>query len=153
MKKRIYLDTCCYNRRFDDQKQERIQKEWNAIRAIISPSKEQPFDIIGSEALKYEVLNIRDHDRRESVLTFYRNSVIMELPLTKEAIAYAKQLREQSSLKLLDSLHVALAEQSSVSALLTTDERMLRTCQKLKLKLNVMNPIEFLKEVNRNDPT
>lgn len=87
------------------------------------------------------------------MLTFYRNSVIMELPLTKEAIAYAEQLREQSSLKLLDSLHVALAEQSSVSVLLTTDERMIRTCQTLELKLRVMNPIDFLKEVNRNDPT
>lgn len=152
MRKRIYLDNCCYNRRFDDQSQKRVHDEWEAIRAITCSPENRPYDIIGSDALRYEILNTRDPELREDLLTYYRNSVIIELPLTDDVIVRAEQLRAQTTLKVLDSLHIAFAEAGDAIALLTTDERMIRACKALELGVVVTNPVDYWKEVNHNDP-
>jgi hypothetical protein len=37
---KLYLDSCCYNRPYDDQTQERIHLEGEAVLAIIHKGKE-----------------------------------------------------------------------------------------------------------------
>jgi hypothetical protein len=52
---KIYLDTCCLNRLFDDQTQERIRLESEAVLAILSQIEKGEWDWIGSEALIDEI--------------------------------------------------------------------------------------------------
>jgi hypothetical protein len=50
---RIYLDTCCYNRPFDDQHQERVHIESEAILIIIKRAQQNLDEIIGSDVLNF----------------------------------------------------------------------------------------------------
>ena len=68
-----------------------------------------------------------------------------------DIVERAEMLRACSSIKLLDSLHIAFAEAGHASALLTTDERLIRACKTMELKITVINPVVFWKEVNHND--
>ncbi len=52
---KIYLDTCCLNRPFDDQTQERIRLESEAVLAIISRIEKGEWDWIGSDVLMDEI--------------------------------------------------------------------------------------------------
>ena len=52
---KIYLDTCCLNRPFDDQTQERIRLEAEAVLAILSRIEKGEWDWIGSEVLIDEI--------------------------------------------------------------------------------------------------
>ncbi len=48
---KIYLDTCCLNRPFDDQTQERICLESEAVLAILSRIEKGEWEWIGSDVL------------------------------------------------------------------------------------------------------
>lgn len=57
------MDVCCINRPFDDQTEDRIRMEAEAILAIL---KRCLFDwtLIGSEAIDYEISKIPNVERR-----------------------------------------------------------------------------------------
>jgi hypothetical protein len=48
---RIYLDVCCINRPFDDQTEERIRMESEAVLAILKRCLSE-WTLIGSEAIE-----------------------------------------------------------------------------------------------------
>lgn len=47
----IYLDVCCLNRPFDDQTQERIFLEAEAIRLILARCQSGEWQLLGSEVM------------------------------------------------------------------------------------------------------
>lgn len=51
----IYLDNCCYNRPFDDQTQERIHLESEAVLSILKMGQMKRAVIVGSEILELEM--------------------------------------------------------------------------------------------------
>ncbi len=57
---RIYLDVCCLNRLFDDQTQERIRLGSEAVLLILERCQSGEWELIGSEAMDYEILRIPD---------------------------------------------------------------------------------------------
>jgi hypothetical protein len=62
---KIYLDTCCYNRPYDDQTQERIHLEGEAVLAIINRRKQSNDEIIGSPVLDFEIGQIENMEKQE----------------------------------------------------------------------------------------
>ena len=54
---RIYLDACCLNRPFDDQSQDRIRLESEAIVLILNRAERTELDWISSSVLVYECAN------------------------------------------------------------------------------------------------
>lgn len=52
--------------------------------------------------------------------------------------------------KAFDSLHLASAE-AGADILLTTDIKFLKGCQRIKSKITVKNPVEFIMEVFEYD--
>lgn len=56
---RIYLDACCLNRPFDDQTQDRIRLEAEAVLLILAHIEAGDWDMIGSEALEFEIGQIQ----------------------------------------------------------------------------------------------
>ncbi len=63
---RLYIDICCLNRPFDDQSQDRIRIESEAILAILNKCL-YDWTLVGSEAIDYEIFKIPDDERKKGV--------------------------------------------------------------------------------------
>jgi hypothetical protein len=76
---RFYLDTCCYNRPYDDQTQERIHLEEEAVLAIINRREQNDDEIIGSPVLDFEIEQIENGEKQEKVKNFYTQIIDREI--------------------------------------------------------------------------
>jgi hypothetical protein len=63
----IYLDACCLNRPFDDQTQDRVRLESEAVLSILNHSKVKGWRLLNSEVIKIEISKIPDNDKRQKV--------------------------------------------------------------------------------------
>ncbi|KYC39039.1 PIN domain-containing protein [Scytonema hofmannii PCC 7110] len=148
----IYLDVCCFNRPFDDQAQERIRLESEAVAAILTGCQRGEWQLLGSEAIDIELKGASDAERKKQIQLWIASA--------KAKILIAEQI-ETRGLELIeigfkdfDALHIACAEAGKADILLTTDDRMLRLAarhQKL-LKVRVGNPCQWLIEVTNDKP-
>ena len=141
----IYLDTCCYGRPYDDHAQLKIKAETSAIVSVISACEFEGFLIIGSPMLKIEINQIPNDEIRQNVMNFYNDTVAKKTPMTAEVEERASVL-QAGGLRKMDSYHTALAESAGATHLLTTDPKFVNAAAKLRLKTNVVNPINFLQE-------
>ena len=146
---RLYMDTCCLKRPYDDQTQSRIRAETEAIQIIRDAIENGRFTWSGSEILNYENSRNPDSDRRERV-----NAVIGQVSGVVEltdAIEQRAAHLESLGFAALDALHLASAESAKVSVLLTCDEAFLKIAKRhfdsLQAPVRVQNPITFLEEV------
>lgn len=143
---KIYLDNCCYNRPFDDQTQERIHLESEAILAILQQGQSGKYKIVGSDVLELEMERMHDIVKKQHVKDLYKVSDGRIL-YTKEIKERSEEIMHQSHIKTFDSLHIAAAEAAKADVMLTTDDKLEKMAQKLELKVKVMNPLKFAWEV------
>jgi len=66
-KPRLYLDTCALQRPFDDASQLRVRIEADAVTELIAAFERGDVLLVGSDVLNYEIAQIPDSNRRESV--------------------------------------------------------------------------------------
>jgi predicted nucleic acid-binding protein len=144
---RIYLDVCCLNRPFDDQRQDRIRLEAEAVLLILGHCEAGSWQWISSAVVEEEVNNTPSHERRHRVRNML-SGVHSTVALTDGAVARAQALKA-IGLRTYDALHLACAEQAAVDIFLTTDDRVLRiaTRQAEQLQVRVANPLDWLLEV------
>jgi predicted nucleic acid-binding protein len=144
---KLYLDACCINRPFDDQTQDRIRLEAEAVLLILQHCQTQEWIWIGSDILSYELEQIPDVERWQRVrrLTAFVQTVVH---LDAHIINRAKQF-EQLGFKAYDALHVASAEQAKVDIFLTTDDRLQHLSQRHadQIDIRLCNPLVWLNEV------
>ena len=140
---KVYLDNCCYNRPFDDQSQQRIFEETNAIFEIINRSKISSDIIFGSDILILEISKIKNFQKQRQVLAFYSQTVNQSISFSENIEQLAEIIVNQSNIQTFDALHLASAITESVDIFLTTDDKLIKACEKLNLKILVMNPINF----------
>ena len=138
---RIYLDNCCYNRLFDEKSQERVQAESDAIKNILIRSKELDNIVIGSEILISEIDRIKDTGKKLSVISLYTQVVTEMININAEIFEYAKNLMEQANIKQMDALHLSCALISNADVFLTVDDKLIKACKSLNLKMQVINPV------------
>jgi predicted nucleic acid-binding protein len=143
---RIYFDNCCYNRPFDDQTQERIYLESEAILSILKRGERQQFEILGSPILQLEMDQMRDEEKQQKVKHLYQ-IVSHEIPYTSVAKTRTEEIMNQSNIRTFDSLHIAIAEHAEAHVLLTTDDKLEKMAANLDLKVRVVNPLKFILEV------
>jgi predicted nucleic acid-binding protein len=149
-KLRIYLDNCCYNRPFNDQTQERIHLESEAVLAIVKRGLQDIDEIIGSDIVDFEMKQLSDSEKLENVQNLY--AVICENEkYTKDILCRSKELKRLSKIRSLDSLHIASAESAGADILLTTDDNFEKYCAKMKLNVRVMNPLKYYMEALNYD--
>jgi predicted nucleic acid-binding protein len=141
---KLYFDSCCFNRPYDDQSQERIHLESEAILAIIKRSKQNNIKIIGSPALDLEISRISNNDKMEKVKEFYEQTVNVKIEYNELIINRVKVLSEKSNIRTLDKFHLAFAENAEADILLTTDDKFEKACLRLNLNTNVSNPLKYL---------
>jgi len=148
---KLYLDSCCYNRPYDDQTQEKIHMEGEAVLAIINRSKQANDEIIGSPALDLEIEQIIDIEKKEKVKYFYTQTITSEIKYSTTILKRVRELSEQTGIRMFDRFHLAFAENANVDILLTTDNKFEKAVSKLKLKSKVINPLKYLMEVIQNE--
>ncbi|MDR2923677.1 MAG: hypothetical protein LBU85_10105 [Treponema sp.] len=148
---KFYLDSCCYNRPYDDQTQEKIHMEGEAILAIISKCKQTDDEIIGSPALDLEIEQINDIEKKDKVKYFYDQTITTKTKYSTFILKRVQELSEKTGMRTLDRFHLSFAENSDVDILLTTDAKFERAVSKLNLRLKVINPLKYLMEVMQNE--
>ncbi len=139
----IYLDTCCLNRPFDDQSQQRIQLETGAVLGILQRVASGELRIANSSVLEFEIHRITDQTRQNGIAHFLSYASLFQ-PLT-EAIEQRGIHLHGLGFKRLDALHLAAAECLKADAMLTTDDQLLRIASRHlnQLTIAVMNPVHF----------
>ncbi len=136
---KIYLDTCCLNRPFDDQSNARIHLESEAIKIIIDKCENGDLDLISSEVKEFEVAKISDENKKFKIieiLTLSKETILLD----EHYIIKAKEFENQG-FGAFDSLHLAICEQNA-EVLLTVDDKLLSKINKIPdYKIKVMNPV------------
>ena len=146
--RRIYLDVCCLNRPFDDQEQDRVRLEAEAVLLILKHCEIGEWRWVSSAVVHHEVDAIPDQDRRNRITTILRKAS-ERVPLSNAAVERGEELKG-FGIKTYDALHVACAEQAHVDILLTTDDRLFRAATRhtQQLHVRVENPLTWLQEVS-----
>ncbi len=144
---KIYLDTCCLNRPFDDQRQPRVRLESEAVTLILEKIHKRELEWIGSDVLVYELGQTQDAERkgRLMLLAGQSNHVVE----TTEKILDRAERIESSGFESYDAIHLASAEQAKVDTFLTTDDNLLKVANRNKqlFPFVVINPVKWLEEV------
>ncbi|MBD2309944.1 PIN domain-containing protein [Chroococcidiopsis sp. FACHB-1243] len=146
----IYLDVCCLNRPFDNQAQERVRLESEAVLLILTRCQSREWFLLGSEAIDAEIAQTLDADRRQRLIA------LASLATTKATVTKQVESRALEVVRLgckpYDALHIACAEAGNADILLTTDDRLIRKAATYDnmLQVRVQNPILWLLEVTNN---
>jgi predicted nucleic acid-binding protein len=144
---KIYLDVCCLNRPFDDQKQLRIRLETEAITSILRCCQSLHWKLITSTVIESEIEQTPIPTRKLQLLEALligETKVIVTQSIVERAIQLTT-----FSFKQYDALHLACAE-NNADILLTTDDRLLKktVTYKNELKILVDNPVTWLIKIN-----
>ena len=147
---RIYLDNCCYNRPYDDQKQIRISLEAQAKIFIQNAVKRGEIELASSFVMRHENEKNPFTDKRNAIEDFIETNVSIFISSDKrtEVQNIAEEIMS-TGIKSADAAHIACAILSECDYFLTTDDRVLKYHSD---KIKIVNPVEFLKilEVTEN---
>lgn len=138
----LYLDSCCYNRPFDDLSQIRVRLE--AVEWILEESRSGRFTIVTSDYLSLELIRNPDPAKRADTLAM---SGYTGLHVVLSAVL-ARRAEEIETLGItgFDALHIASAEAAGCDYLVTTDDGLLKKSKRHSnhLKVSILNPIEIV---------
>ena len=145
--RRIDLDVCCLTRPFDDQRQDRLRLEAEAVLPILGRCDVGTWQWVSSAVVAEDVRKTPSHERRSRVRNML-NGAHDTVALTDTAIAHAIVLKAMG-FRTYDALHLACAEHATADVFLTTDDRVLRiaTRHTAQLRIRVANPLAWLLEV------
>lgn len=143
---RIYLDVCCLNRPFDDQRHERVRLEAEAVLTILRRVEAGVWELAGGAVVDFEISRMPDMQRRQRV------RALAGLATTISMLENTAKARAQEwvvlGLRPVDALHLACAEGAGVDVFLTTDDQLLRVVRRTGVsRVLVNNPLPWLNEV------
>ena len=141
---KIYLDNCCFNRPFDDQKQLRIKLETEAKLKIQEDIRFGSHQLVWSYILDYENSMNPFLERREQI-TKWRAYSKADIEENEEIVDIATRV-SQHGIKKMDSLHIACAITAEADYFLTTDDKILKRAMSFQ-DIRITDPIGFIKEV------
>ena len=144
----VYFDTCCLNRLFDPQIQERIRRETEVIDIIFSHFYTGRLHWIASGVLRFEINQNPDSDQRSELRTLLRSA---HRTVFAGEMEYSRGAELKSlGFKHYDALHIVCAESGGADVLLTTDDRMLRLAKRYhaQLRVRVENPYAWFQEIS-----
>ena len=127
---KVYLDTCCLNRPFDDQRQPRVRLESEAVTLILDKIHLKEWEWTGSDALLYELGQTKDVERRERLILLARES--NQTIATTERILERAEKLSALGFDDFDAVHLASAEYAKVDIFLTTDDNLQKVANRNK---------------------
>lgn len=140
---RIYLDSCCYNRPYDDQTQMRVSLEAQAKLHVQALVKEGKLELASSYTMVFENSRNPFEFKRKAISKFLEDntSVYIDETCANEVTALAREIMK-TGIKSADAHHAASAIIAKCDYLLTTDDRLLKYKTD---KIQIIDPIEFIR--------
>ena len=138
---RLYLDLNCFNRPFDDQNQARIVQETAAVFSIL----QRIVDLVWSVILDFENAQHPLADRRVEIARWAQRAMV-HMAVTPDVAARAHACTA-AGFRPLDAAHLACAEAATCDRLLTCDDQMLRAARRVRVGVQVQNPVPYMEEV------
>jgi len=144
---KIYLDTCCLNRPFDDQTQARVRLEAEAVLAILARIENGEWTWVGSEVLMDEIEQTPDI-QKSSRAKLLSGFVQENIAIGKKEELRARELQNEG-FQVFDALHIACAESAKADVFLSTDDRLLKLAKHISKQLHVRveNPLLWVEEM------
>jgi predicted nucleic acid-binding protein len=142
-KYRLYLDNCCFNRPFDNQKQLKIKLETEAKLFIQHEILIGKHELVWSYILEFENNQNPYRDRREAIQD-WKSLANMLCVESDKIIEFAETLFNKG-IKVKDALHIACAVDSKADFFITTDKGLLN---KHISEINIVNPLTIINELN-----
>lgn len=144
----IYLDYNCFQRDFDDWKQTRIRIEAAVCEQVFQDAESGVHTLVWSFIHADENGMCPYANRRQSVE--YLSTICLIKVAPDEGIrSKAAGLVSSLGLSAKDALHVASALAVNADFFLTCDDQLVRKCRNCDLAVNVMNPVEFMMDRER----
>ena len=138
---RMYLDTCCYNRRYDEQSQVRVFLETQAIRNIQSLIETGKLQLVRSYILDYEISRNPFPERQAEIIAYLNQYAGVYIGAENaEAVEKRASRMMASGVKQLDALHLSCAIEAQSGYFLTTDDRLLKYRSN---RIALLNPLDF----------
>ena len=137
----IYLDNCCFNRPFDDQKQIRIHIETEAKLFIQGEILAGRFRLAWSYILDYENAANPYPERKETIANWKKRAAV-DTDETKILLDVARQLNA-SGIKAKDSLHIASSVVVQCDYFITTDLFLIKKLANFE-GIKVVSPVDFI---------
>lgn len=119
--------------------------ESEAVLQILNKCQVGDWNLLGSEALDFEISKIDDRVRRYKVSRLY-SLAEQKVKVDENVKRRAKEL-QSSGFAALDALHIACAENGKAEVMLTTDDSLIRLAAQVKLTVEVKNPCTWIMEV------
>ena len=140
----LYLDSCCFNRPFDDLSQIRVRLEAEAVEWILDESRTSRFTIVTSDYLSLELTRNPDPAKRADSLAMTGYSSVHVT--VSESLACRAEELESIGITGFDALHIAAAEAAKCDFLVTTDDKLLKKSKRHQnqLMVNLLNPIDII---------
>ena len=145
---KIYLDVCCLNRPFDDQSQDRIHLESEAVITILKHIELEEWSLVSSGVVNYEIGQTSDVERKGRLRSLVRWASVF-VAIEQEILARANELQRLLGIKAYDAMHIACAEQGGADVFLSTDDKLLKAAKRNREAINIEvdNPLLWLQKV------
>lgn len=137
----IYLDNCCFNRPFDDQKQIRIHIETEAKLFIQGKVLAGEFKLAWSYILDYEN-SANPFSERKEIIANWKKRAVVDTDEMNILLGLARQLNK-SGIKAKDSLHIASSVVMQCDYYITTDQFLIKKLANFE-GIKVVSPVDFI---------
>ena len=142
---RIYLDNCCFNRPFDDQKQTRIRLEAEAKLCIQEHVRDGRLELVWSYILDFEN-EANPFEERRTTISAWRQYATVDMEETPAILQQANSL-VGVGLKAKDALHLSCAILGGCACFVTTDDAILKRGKDVE-SIAIIDPTSFVRERN-----
>ena len=142
---RVYLDNCCLNRPFDDQRQMRVRLEAEATLCIQEHIRSGTLELIWSYILDFENA-ANPFEERRTTISGWRQYATIDVEETAMILQRGTGLAAMG-LKAKDALHIACAIAGECTYFVTTDDNILKRRQDVH-DIIMIDPTAFVREMD-----
>lgn len=142
---RVYLDNCCLNRLFDDQRQMRVRLEAEATLCLQEHIRSGTLELVWSYMLDFENA-ANPFEERRTTISAWRQYATRDVEESALILQHANSLAGMG-LKAKDALHIACAIARACTYFLTTDDDILKRRPDIH-DITLMDPTAFVREMN-----
>ncbi len=143
----IYRDYNCFQRGFDDPGQVKIQLEALACEEIFARAERRAIRLIWSFMHEDENVLCPFLERKASIARLADLCKVRIGP-TREIHDLALDFQRKAKLSAKDAIHLACAFAAKSAFFITCDDDLVKRSARLDKEMNVLNPVEYIREVD-----
>jgi len=140
----IYLDYNCFQRRFDDPSQIKIQLEALACEEIFLRAEIDEIQLAWSFMHEDETL-LCPFPNRLNVAFILSTLCKMRIGPEEQIYESALEFQRRSKMTSKDAIHLACALFIKADYFLSCDNRLVSQAKKFGLKMKILNPVDYIR--------